>query len=90
MEKNLGWKDTYSSPEAGNVRYPSTANQAVGGYADVYALDLKCVRELATRNTVHVFIEDRWVSFDGYNLAERAEPEAPPAFEKDAPEDPNW
>ena len=90
MPKNADWQDTYCSPETGNVRYPSSAKESVGGFAYVYTQDLKYVRELEAHHFVQVWNSGSWVRFDGSNLDHRIEPEGPPQFEPDENQDPNW
>ena len=91
MPKNMDWRDTYCSPETGNLRYPSSAKESVAGFAYVYTQDLKYARELAAFNAVEGWNNDRWVQFDGYSLGSREEPQAPPEVEgREEPADPNW
>ncbi len=90
MPKNADWQDTYCSPDTGNVRYPSSAKESVGGFAYVYTQDLKYVRELEAHHFVQVWNSGSWVRFDGNNLEDRNEPEEPPQFDPDENQDPNW
>lgn len=89
MVRNADWSHTYCEPEAGNVRYPSTAREAVRGYAYVYSKDLNYVRDLQLYHEVQVWSQDHWVPFNGTNLQDREEPEPPPeSFSEE--NDPNW
>nr|AAK28588.1 hypothetical protein [uncultured bacterium] len=90
MPKNADWQDTYCSPDTGNVRYPSTAKESIGGFAYVYTQDIKYVRELDINHFVQVWDGKSWTRFDGQNLGQRAEVEGPPQFDPDEEEDPNW
>lgn len=90
MSKNADWRETYCSPDTGNARYPSSAKESVDGYAYIYTQDLKYLHELASFHIVQVWNGSGWAPFDGRSPAEREEPEGPPSFEPDEPEDPNW
>lgn len=63
--KNMEYGNTYCSPEAGNIRYPSSAKASVGGWAYVFTQDLEYAAGLGLYRPVNVRFEDQWVPFSG-------------------------
>lgn len=66
MYKNMDYKDTYSSPEHANVRYPSQALASVGGYAYVFTQDDEYVRHLSHYHLVQVKYKGLWCGYTGF------------------------
>lgn len=65
MYKNLDYKDTYSSPEHANVRYPSEAIASIGGFAYVFTQDAEYVHHLAHYHLVEVKYRGAWCQYTG-------------------------
>jgi hypothetical protein len=65
MFKNMDYRDTYSTPEFANVRYPSFATQAIGGWAYVFSQDKEYIYGLSQHHVVEVRSGDRWIPYNG-------------------------
>lgn len=91
MSKNMDYEDTYSTPEFGNVRYPSTAKKAINGWAYVYSKDSAYVFGLSQHHDVQVREGDRWIKYDGH-LPETEDliGQEPPPYLGEDDSDPNY
>ena len=65
MFKNVTFRETYSSPESGNVRYPSSAAKSINGWAYVFTKDEGYVYGLAQHHNVEVWERNGWVPYSG-------------------------
>lgn len=95
MVRNADWKDTYCTPEVGNVRYPSSVAEAVGGWAYVYTADDDYPAHLAFHGpAVQVRYKNRWLPYQGvlptHDEAFDDSSGGPPEFEPDEAPDPNY
>jgi len=63
--KNMEYENTYCNPEAGNIRYPSSAKASVRGWAYVFTQDHEYAAGLGFHRAVYVRFEDQWVPFSG-------------------------
>ena len=69
MVHTSDWRNTYCTPEAGNVRYPSNAKYAYNGWAYYNTKDVPGIQELAFHRPTQALIGGLWVvvgaEFDG-------------------------
>ncbi len=63
--KNMGYGNTYSAPDMGNIRYPSSANASIGRWAYVFTQDLEYATGLGLYRPVDMRFEDQCVPFGG-------------------------
>lgn len=66
QSRNDDYKNTYTSPEYGNVRYPSSSRSAIKGWAYVFTQDRNYVERLSHNHLVEVKSEGVWCAYAGY------------------------
>lgn len=66
MFKHADYKGTYCAADAGNVRYPSSAEGAEEGWAYAFTKDAEYVYGLSQYHTVQVREDGKWIPYAGY------------------------
>lgn len=58
--------DSYTTPEYANVRYLSSAQKSINGWAYIYTMDDHYVYRLSIHHEVEIRNDNAWVAYDGY------------------------
>lgn len=92
MGKNAIFRETYSSPEYGNVRYKSDAKESVAGWAYVHTTDNDYVSDLSLFRIVQIRHGDAWIAYTGTLPDEDVPDEVPNSSHRmdDDVDDPNY
>lgn len=91
MPKNMDYQETYSTPEYANVRYPSTAQKAINGWAYIYSKDENYVFGLSQHHVVEIRSGDHWVRYSGHLPdTDQLTGHEPPPYTHEEDEDQNY
>lgn len=94
MVTNADYQATYTTPEHGVVRYPSSAKESVNGWAYVFTKDESYPADLQSKgHMVQVRFDNQWIAYDGWLPSEEeafGETDHPPFAEPDETPDPNY
>ena len=73
MFNDVNYVPTYCAANAGNVRYPSGAQGAEGGWVYIFTKDAEYVWGLSRYHAVEIRIDGHWTAYSGY-LSDADEP----------------